>query len=353
MVVAAELETQLVRALAAAHRNLNWHLFGDTLKAPVVSLFDAQQTLGLWVPETREIRIQRKFAFEEPWTLVEEVLKHEMAHQFVHEILGKTDETSHGPAFRAVCAERAIDPKAFGRPGSDEPSESRVFQRVSKLLALASSANQHEAELAMSKAQDLMRAHNIASMQANTPRGYGFRQLHAPTARIFEHERWLAAIISDHFFVQVLWVQSYDAKRGTQGRVLEISGTPENLAIAEYVHGFLLQTADRLWLQHKAEQGITKNKDRQRFRIGVMRGFKEKLEAQQVKSEQTGLVWVEDADLQAYFRRRHPHTRSVHRASAAESAAVQAGRAAGRNIVLNKPVSTGGQSRGRLLGSGR
>lgn len=348
-----QLETQLVRALLATFRSLNWQLFGETLTTPVISLSDREDTLGQWFSDTREIRIQRKMAFYEPWTLTEEVLKHEMAHQFVHEVLGQTGETAHGPVFRAVCAERGIDPKAFGLPNAEGPAHSKVFSRVSKLLALASSANQHEAELAMNKAQQLMQAHNFEAVKSKMPQGYGFRQLHAPMTRIYEPERWLAAIINEHFFVHVIWVQAYDAQRGQQGRVLEIAGTPENLAIAEYVHGFLLQTAERLWVQHKKAQGITKNKDRQRFRIGVMRGFKEKLAAQKVASKATGLVWVKDGDLEAYARRRHPRIHSVRHQAASDSAALRAGRAAGRGIVLNKPVNTGGSSRGRLLTSGR
>ena len=84
-----------------------------------------------------------------------------------------------------------------------------------------------------------------------------------------------------------------------------------------------------------------------------MRGFKEKLEAQEKVAEAKGLVWVGDADLQAYMRRRHPRTTSVRRNAAAENEAYRAGRAAGRDIVLNKPVGGSGRSRGRLLGPGR
>ena len=38
-----------------------------------------------------------------------EVLKHEMAHQYAHEILGARDESAHGEAFRTVCQRLGID----------------------------------------------------------------------------------------------------------------------------------------------------------------------------------------------------------------------------------------------------
>ena len=59
--------------------------------------------------------------------------------------------------------------------------------------------------------------------------------------------------------------------------MLEVCGTPENLEIATYVHGFLLETADRLWARHRREND-TGNKDRRRYLLGVMMGFEEKLE---------------------------------------------------------------------------
>ncbi len=349
-----QLETEVTRALTTTYRNVNSNLFGDTLRAPVISLVENPFILGQWLPESREIRLQHKMAFEKPWSLVEEVLKHEMAHQFVDEVLEAHGETAHGPAFRTTCEQRGIDPKAFGAVAEGQATpDAKVFKRVSKLLALASSANQHEAELAMNKAQELMRLHNVQAVKAGLPREYRFVQMHKPMRRVFEPDRWLAAIISEYFFVDVIWISAYDSARGIRGRVLEICGSPENLAIAEYVHGFLSQTADRLWIEHKTARGIKRNRDRQKFRTGVMRGFREKLKSQQRQSEQEGLVWVEDADLMRYMHRRHPRVNMVRRGGSADNEATRAGQAAGRGIVLNKPVSSGGSSRGRLLGSGQ
>lgn len=347
----ADLEQALVRALHQEWRDTNWFLFGNLLRPPVLSLSDAPGVLGIWVRETREIRIQRRMACEEPWGVVEEVLKHEMAHQFVDEVLGKLDETAHGPAFRKVCEERAIDPGAAGLPRAAAEAQSRVFERVSKLLALAGSANQHEAETAMAKAQELMRAHNVEAVQARTQRRYHFERLGTPTRRVHEPARWLARIIADHFFVEVIWVQVYLPYQGVRAQVLEACGAPENLAIAAYVHAFLEQTAERLWREHKGT-GKVRGQDRLRFITGVMRGFKEKLESQRVEGQGKGLIWVKDGDLERHMGRRYPRTQTVRRAGTTKNAAFHAGRAAGQGIVLNKPMTSGSGSRGRLLGPG-
>ena len=38
---------------------------------------------------------------------------------------------------------------------------------------------------------------------------------------------------------------------GRNGRMLEICGRPEDVAVAEHVHDWLLATAERLWRQRK------------------------------------------------------------------------------------------------------
>ena len=59
--------------------------------------------------EMLSLRLATRLVHDEPWQVVIEVLRHEMAHQYVDEVLRIHDESAHGPAFRKVCAERSID----------------------------------------------------------------------------------------------------------------------------------------------------------------------------------------------------------------------------------------------------
>ena len=285
-------------------------------------------------------------AFHEPWGVVVEVLKHEMAHQYVDEVLKATDEAPHGPAFRRVCEDRGIDKRTSGLPEDGEAN--RILGRVTKLLALAGSANQHEAEAAMAKAQAMMLQHNLS---LNPDRRYDFRQIGVPKPRIYEHARWLAAILSEHFFVEAIWVPAYNAASGQRGTVLEICGTDENLAIAEYVHGFLQETGERLWRDHRKTQGIRGHSGRRRFLTGVMRGFLDRLEGAKQNHVEKGLVWVGDADLERYLRKRHPRTTLRRRRGGQRDEHFQAGRAAGERIVLHKPVANRNDGRQKQLPS--
>lgn len=342
--LSAELETALLRQLAATWDNLNQTYFRGALRPPTLRLADGAHRLGQWLPEERAILLNRSMVLGGSWGAVVEVLKHELAHQFVTEVLGEPNETAHGPAFAALCARHGIDAAASGLPTAPDPAGERVLGRVAKLLALADSPNAHEAELAMAEAQRLMLKHNIDATRASP---YTFRHLGTPTGRLSPHERVLGGLLNDHFFVQCIWVPVWRPLEGKRGQVLEACGTSVNLAIAEHTHAFLLHTAERLWDDYRRRQK-TGNRDRRTFLTGVMSGFREKLDAQRQRHAAEGLVWVGDGELQRYYRRRHPHIRSVSHSGVERNEAHAEGRAAGRDIVLRRVVGERVE-RGRLL----
>ncbi len=346
----ASLELALVRELRGAYAQVNDVYFGGRLKPATLELVASRATLGRWVAATRTVEISRSLVVERPWAAVVEVLKHEMAHQYVLEVLGESGQTAHGPAFREACARLGIDARASGIPVVEaDPSEEKVVERIARLLALAESPNRHEAEAAMAAAQRLMLKYNLDAVAAHHRIDYAHAHLGKPTGRVGEHERIVAMILGKHFFVEAIWVPVYRPREGKRGSVLEICGTRSNLAIAEYVHGFLHSTAERLWQEHKRAQSIDSDRDRRSFLAGVMVGFADKLAKQEAASRNEGLVWVKDGDLTAYFRRRHPHVRHVHHAGPRRSDAWAHGRAAGRQIVLHRPVEAAAESRGKLL----
>jgi hypothetical protein len=358
----AALEAALARELRATWHQINDAYFRGSLLTPTLELVVARSTLGRWVPDTRTVEISLPLAIEKPWGVVVEVLKHEMAHQYVHEVLGERAQTPHGAAFRDACARLGVDGRAAGMPviaadGADRADEAdeadeKVVVRIARLLALAESPNRHEAEAAMAAAQRLMLKHNLETVQSNAARAYGFAHLGRPTGRVGEHERLVAMILGKHFFVEAIWVPVYRPLEAKRGSVLEICGTPANLAIAEYAHGFLLGTAERLWRDHKRARALESDRERRTYMAGVMTGFADKLARQDATSRAEGLVWVKDGDLGGYLRRRHPHVRHVRHAGQRRTDTWMHGREAGRQIVLHRPVEGVAASRGRLLPAG-
>ena len=100
--LSAALEAALLRELARVHESDSWAHFGSRLRAPVFELVDSATRLGRWVHATRTIELARALVLERPWPDVVAVLQHEMAHQYVDEVLGVRDESAHGDTFRRV-----------------------------------------------------------------------------------------------------------------------------------------------------------------------------------------------------------------------------------------------------------
>lgn len=349
--LSSELENALLRELAREWARLNERLFDGALEPPGLGLHDRESPLGAWDRRTRSLRLARSLLTHEPWAVTVEVLKHEMAHQYVHEVLGCTEETAHGPAFRETCQRLGIDAAAAGLPEAVDPDSprARALRKVQGLLALAESPNPHEAEAALNAAHRLMRRHNIAWSATASRGAYGFVQVGPVKKRFQAHEKLLAGILGQHFFVQALWALSLDPWTLERGRVLEICGTPENLAIAEHVHAYVLQTAERLWRQHKRQHRLPNNRSRRRFLSGVMVGFHDRLSEEATECEETGLIWQGDADLQDWVGRRHPHLVRGRGPRMKADATWSHGRAAGRQITVHRPVTEDPDRRPRRL----
>jgi predicted SprT family Zn-dependent metalloprotease len=338
-----ELERAALKAIRKSYDDINGSFFRWKLEPPSFDLVDARSRLGRWVSEGRVIELARTLLVEHGWGILVEVLKHEMAHQYVDEVLGAPDDASHGPEFKRVCEERGFDARAAGLPRASEVTDeqARVLDRIAKLLALAESPNEHEAQAAMSAAQRLMLKYNVETVSNGARQSYTYRHLGEPTGRVSEAQRILSALLAEHFFVEVIWVPVWRAAEGKRGTVLEVCGTLENVELAAYVHTFLGHTAERLWQEHKRRHGLPRNGARQSFVAGVMSGFRDKLGRERKNQKSEGLVWLGDPELERFFRTRYPHIRHGRYQSRAAHPAYAHGREAGRSIVLHRGIRAG------------
>ncbi|HSC85743.1 MAG TPA: SprT-like domain-containing protein [Polyangiaceae bacterium] len=350
--LSAELLRQALREVERAYREFNQVYFASKLRLPQLEWTELQGELGAWVRVPRSLRLGESL-LQSSWGELLEVLKHEMAHQFVDEVLNVRDEGPHGPTFRRVCAERGIDGRARGATQAQEetPERTAVLGRIARLLSLAQSDNQHEAEAAMAAARRLMLKYNLEQADASRERSYSFRHVGRPTGRRAAWQRVLGSLLGEYFFVDVIIVPVYRPAEGKRGSVLELMGTVENLEIASYVHDFLERAAEALWRSHKKQDGVSSDRERQSYLFGVMSGFREKLSREGKQAQSEGLVWRGDAALTGYAKSRHPYQRSVSSSGRVHSAAFSAGREAGQALVLHRGLNAGSSgSAPRLLG---
>lgn len=91
----------MLARLVAEWDAINGTYVRDVLRWPVFRLSDTRAQLGQWNADVRGLEISRPLVLEHPWSVVLEVLKHEVAHQFVDEVM-RVDEPPHGPTFQRV-----------------------------------------------------------------------------------------------------------------------------------------------------------------------------------------------------------------------------------------------------------
>ncbi len=332
------------------------------MRVPLFSLRDMADKWGTWTGEKREISLSWDLVLHHPWDAVREVLLHEMAHQLAEEILGENDEPSHGPQFHKACRILRADPKGSGngrlldqRIGR-EPAENgdKIILRVKKLMALAGSQNQHEAEAAMGAAHRLMAKYNLDLLSQNGNRNFISIFLGRPALRHRREEYSLMSLLHDFYFVQGIWITAYVLAKGKMGRVLEISGTIQNVQLASYLYDFINRFIDTQWSGYNRDRGLSRYR-RTDFAMGVIEGFRSKLEFQGTGRNRNGtpgaLMRIEDPLLSEYFRDRYPRTaRITAKGSRRDRRVWKDGVSFGKAMVVFRAVTEKGRNRGLLEG---
>jgi hypothetical protein len=359
-----DLRTMRMKAwvvrLAGEYETLLQHY---NLRMPRVPIALGQMTSawGTWDPNRRIITISTQLIEQYPWPVVVEVLKHEVAHQMVTDVYGRTE--AHGSAFALCCDHLCVSPQVRAASGPlprtiaswREPPEGaetdKLLARAEKLLALAASSNEHEASLAMQRVRELYARHNLESAQ-RTP-DYVACTITLGKQRFEAHESRIVGLLMEHFFVRALFLDSFDPEAMRTVKAFELIGTRENVAMAEYVFHFLRNTLDALWRRHRVATRVPA-RSRRDYMLGVVAGFRSRLAAQgkQTAPEDRALLRVADERTEAYYRKRHPRTVTRSQGTGLnDPEAYQKGKDAGTRLTLHRGVSEAPATRGRLLGS--
>ena len=329
--------------------SLWWQHYNDqyllgALREPLLRLGRSQQQLGRWDGSIRTITISEFHIERDPWLWVMDTLRHEMAHQYVEEVLRVRNEDPHGPAFSEACKRLRCLPKADAdcnqMTGHALDKEEKLARKLRKVLSLTGSPNEHEAEVALRKARFLMLKYNVDLVEMDAERQFETRYLGQIKGRHMSYELWLASILNEFFFVEVIWAHSYDALPDRMGTVLQVFGTPSNLDMAEYVYDYLTQTIHGLWESYRANRGMSSNRERQRYFAGVLEGFYRKLQHQEKRVANTyALVWHGDRRLRTYYRYLNPTVRTSRWYGVSSTRTYRDGLTEGSRVTIRQPIS--------------
>jgi hypothetical protein len=359
-----DLERAILHGIACEWEAARLDLASDTkqlIRKPTFALANLRRQWGNWSPAKRQITISRRLAFNYPWDSIRDVLLHEMAHQLANELFNASDREPHGSAFRRACKLLRINPAASG---DYQPLYDRLMNehfsvhdkrmlRIKKLLALAESKNRFEAEAAMTKAHELIARHNIELSSHKDERQYLSIFIGSPALRHPREDYHLANLLQEFYFVWGIWVPAYVLEKQKMGRVLEISGTAQNLKIADYVHDFIRTFINAQWSAYNQGKGLNRFRKTD-FAVGIIEGFRDKLKSN-VSHKKTSpnllaLIRKKDPQLKKYTHFRYPHTAAIRTTASRQDARIlKDGKKVGQKLVIARGVCERKKGKPRLI----
>jgi len=358
--------------------------FRLNLRKPLFEIRDMKSQWGQWDPLTRTICISRNLIQAHGWHHVLGVLKHELAHMFVSEVL--QGDASHGSDFHRACEILGVpeeyrgggldlgEPLRTWQEMSEVPEEDAVvLRKVEKLLAMAESTNENEAFLAMARVQELIHKYNLERVLNRKKNRYVSLLINHRKQKVDRLQRMIAGLLTGYYFVDVVFADLYDAQQNVVHKTMEILGTEQNVYMAEYVYGFLRQQSESLWDSYRTKNALKGASPKMSFQTGVIAGFKRKLDQMEknaqraarsaahisenlpsgVEPESKSLVRFDDPGLRKFVKSRFPRLTSIRTGGRVLGEHYDSGRVQGERIVIHRGISTQGSGDRALLGSAR
>lgn len=224
-----------------------------------------------------------------------------------------------------------------------EQANKQVIERIQKLLALSQSSNEHEAALALAKAQALLAEHNLsmAEVQVRTGGKASYLQRHFMLAGQDQWRRGLMTMLARFNFCDVVYW------RGTAK--VAVVGESENIEAVSMMYRFIEEQ-----LEHLASAGYARyvrlggqshvRSWKSSFYLGALQTITQRLQAERAKLEASSnncraLLVVKDTDLKEAMERLHPEVRRrAVRYAANAPDGLSAGREAGHQVRFRGEV---------------
>ena len=235
-----------------------------------------------------------------------------------------------------------------------------VAKKVKKLLALSTSSNLNEANLAAEKARELLEKYNMTLTDAEIKTAEMIKDTFKVKHNSKQFPNWyfknfpkwflrLTNTMNQYFYVRVIY--DYDG-------YINFIGAKTDVEVAKYVMQYLVHEIERLaeeFLKEHRGSGISIMKDlRQSFCYGAVSGLrdkldderqKEKLKAPIVTASGTDLMVIKSQALEEYKKKQFPTLSRLKSSATAgrNSDAYSQGHKEGKNISIRTGVGGKGQ----------
>lgn len=216
----------------------------------------------------------------------------------------------------------------------------------------------------MSKANSFIRKYNLERLDKVEASQYNYEIKNTGKKRLNIIARRIASLLMDYFYVDVVYSELFDAEKTEFHKTIELLGSIENVSFAGHVYDFLAQRVEFLWKNYRKTCSAP-GKLRKTYILGLLQGFREKLEKEERKQSISvrisseidnyktisSLVIAEDPGLSEFLGKRFPRLRKVKYGAAGISCSstYSAGKTEGNKITIHKVVKREAGNLGKLL----
>jgi hypothetical protein len=240
-------------------------------------------------------------------------------------------------------------------------ADTKIIERIHKLLALATSDNENEAAIAASKAQTMLMEYNISEEELN-------KFSNKEAEKVIE-----TYMDGKNKYNRVAWqnILATAVARANLCRLLTSGtgqiwiGKPTNIEVAHYIYENLvrdlMRICDLTWDLVNERQMFEPKWSRvhgktwkNNFYHGANQSISERLTTnlRQLKEAQppiNALVVNNDVEIKEYLNIRYPHLSSTSYTLNRNTSGFEAGKSAGRSVSFRSGIGAGGSSGPKLL----
>lgn len=309
-----------------------------------IVVFEDASRLGYFDSRTYELGLSKKLMYLAQEEVLRNIIRHELAHFVCYIKYG--NQVVHGEEFHLQCKSYGWGSEVYSAYANIELENSKIelhdektqklLNRLKKLLALASSDNAHESEMATLKANELLLEHNLELTKEQSS-----SEDLVCVARVLEANRKNAKHVTIYEILKTFYVSPvFNHGRGVF--YLEVIGDRTSVELADYVAHFLDLELDKLWKQTQKENPTLKGKSaKNSFLRGVSKGYIEKIENQKNQKASKNELMIIEKNVQrqlsmVYPRIGHASLTTGHHNEDAHAA----GKQKGANLSINPAIKS-------------
>jgi len=301
--------------------------------------FEGQSQLGYFKPHGYEIGLNKKLFYQSKDSVIKDILRHELAHYFTYLNYGP-GVAVHGKEFREICHTFGWGKEVFleklnlemaNQRREGEIEKEKIIIKIQKLLALSSSSNINESQLATQKANELLIKYNIERLSENCDEEVYVKRI-LKKGRTNGKLRAIYEILKT-FFVSPVF------NYGKEGVYLEVVGKKVNVEMAEFVGLYLDRELESLWETIKIQEGIKGVRSKNSFMEGVAKGYIDKINEAQA-SETKALIIVAK-NLKEDLKMVYPRLSSSSSQSKIDPRSKNLGQGQGKKLKFGRPLEKG------------